>query len=55
MRCENYFCIYELYGNCKLDYIELDISGLCKSCIYTNIDAKTLNNSKLKTIQLIEK
>ena len=50
MKCENYFCIYEENGFCRLDSVELDIQGQCKEGIYLNIDEKTLKSLKDKTI-----
>lgn len=48
MKCENYFCIYEENGFCRLDSVELDIQGQCKECIYLNIDENTLKKFKEK-------
>lgn len=46
MLCENKFCIYNEDHSCILDEIELDITGLCQSCIYANIDDETLEKAK---------
>lgn len=46
--CENEFCIYQENGKCILDVIELDISGMCQSCIYINISQEELNKKKKK-------
>ncbi len=55
MLCENRFCIYEKDGCCKLDFVELDIQGMCKDCIYPDLDVKTLENLKKQTLNTIEK
>ena len=55
MKCENCFCIYEVDGNCSLDSVELDIIGQCKSCIYITVDRQLLEESKIKTINKIQK
>ena len=49
MKCENCFCIYEENGSCTLQDIELDIQGLCKECIYINIENRELQNLKFKS------
>lgn len=46
--CENEFCIYQENGKCILDVIELDISGMCQSCIYINISQEELDEKKKK-------
>lgn len=49
--CENEFCIYQENGKCILDVIELDISGMCQSCIYVNISQEELNKKKKELIK----
>lgn len=34
INCNNYLCIYWKKEKCTLNEIELDISGVCQSCIY---------------------
>ncbi len=46
MKCENYFCIYENDGFCRLESVELDILGQCKECIYINIEKEKLKKIK---------
>ena len=46
MKCENYFCIYQLDDICQLEEIDIDVSGKCTSCIYPEIDKKILDNAK---------
>ena len=46
MNCENLFCIYQKDNQCILDEIDLDITGMCTSCIYINIDNESLEKSK---------
>lgn len=52
--CENEFCIYQENGKCILDVIELDISGMCQSCIYINISQEELNKKKKKLREELE-
>lgn len=54
MKCENYLCVYEKEGCCELDYISLDINGMCTSCIYPNFDSPILRNAKEETIKSME-
>lgn len=51
MRCENFFCIYNEEEKCLLDEIELDICGLCKSCIYVNIDRSEIVKRKKEQLE----
>ncbi len=46
MYCENCFCVYENDGYCRLESIELDISGVCASCRYVIIPDKLLKKYK---------
>ncbi len=46
MLCENKFCLYQENRECGVSEIELDISGLCKICIYVNITDKQLSKIK---------
>lgn len=55
MYCENKFCIYQNNNKCIDDNIELDISGLCQSCILINIDDELLEKLKKKTLESLEK
>ncbi len=54
MNCENYFCIYWSEDNCLLDEISLDVMGICKSCIYLNIDKIILEAYRKDTLDKIE-
>lgn len=49
MLCENKFCIYQANNKCKLKKQELDINGMCKSCIYIKIDDMILEKLKKET------
>ena len=55
MKCENCFCIYQSKGECDLEEIEIDSSGMCSDCIYPQIDEKTLKDAKLKLLINYEK
>ncbi len=50
LTCENRFCVYWKEDLCTLDEIELNILGMCESCIYIDIDDDVLN--ELRTDQL---
>lgn len=47
MICENAFCIYWDNNRCILENISLDEIGLCRSCIYIDIDPQSLNQYRL--------
>ena len=51
LTCENEFCIYQRYGNCALNNIQLDVQGSCMSCIYINIEEKDLNELKERFLE----
>ena len=38
--------VYIGYGECQVSEIELDISGMCKTCIYVDITEKQLSKMK---------
>lgn len=46
MQCENKFCLYQEDGECQVSEIELDISGMCKTCVYVDITEKQLSKMK---------
>ncbi len=46
MRCENKFCIYQIKNICLLGETEIDHNGLCKNCVYLEIDEEYLENMK---------
>jgi len=54
MNCENCFCIYQNKGKCELEKISIDISGMCKECIYVSMDKKILLEEKLKLLKKYE-
>lgn len=47
MKCENIFCVYQNDGICILDSIEIDITGQCSNCMYTDIPEKDLDKYKV--------
>ena len=49
MKCENLYCIYEKDGECILDEIEINASGMCGECILVSMHFEALD--KLKEIQ----
>ena len=46
MICENRFCLYQENNVCQVSNIELDITGLCRTCVYVDIDENKLNKMK---------
>ncbi len=46
VKCENNFCIYQKNESCLLEFVELDIQGQCKECIYINIENEMLEELK---------
>lgn len=54
MNCENSFCIYQKGGECLLDEISLDNSGMCEDCIRPNIPEQILENEKEKLRERFE-
>ena len=54
MNCENKFCIYWEDDYCTLNEISLDILGTCTSCIYVDIDDKTLKEEREKALKRID-
>ncbi len=55
MNCQNRFCIYEKDGKCTLESIEVNISGICDSCIYPDIPDSILEYEKKKTLYNLER
>ena len=54
MNCENKFCIYWDDDCCALNEVSLDILGTCTSCIYVDIDDKTLKEEREKALKRID-
>ena len=55
IKCENYLCLYwkkeDGCGKCICDGIELDVAGVCQSCIYfidENENLDKLRSEKLE-------
>lgn len=55
MQCENVFCIYWKDNVCALKDIQLDIGGSCVSCIYVDIEEKTLSSLRMNKTKELEK
>ena len=51
MVCENLFCIYQQEGECLLQEIQPDCTGVCTNCIYPILNEDYLNQEKLKLLQ----
>ena len=49
------FCVYQNNGKYSLEKISIDISGMCKECIYVSMDKKLLLEEKLKLLKKYEK
>ena len=54
MECRNNFCIYQKDDICKLDTIELDENGICRSCICVDIPPQILDLEKEKLLRIYE-
>lgn len=54
MKCENYFCVYQENGECRLDDIEIDILGNCDTCIYVDIPKTKFKKYKEKLRKELE-
>ncbi len=50
IKCENYFCVYFCDGMCRLEQLDLSITGACCSCIYVDIDEAYLNRQREKLL-----
>lgn len=46
MNCENIFCVYNIKNKCVVNEVSLDITGMCKDCIY--IEIKNIDKYKHK-------
>lgn len=54
MLCANKFCKYWKANECTLEEIELDICGICKSCIYLDFSEKELEIKRTKQLKTDE-
>ena len=54
MNCENYFCIYQNNEKCILDEIEIDISGVCASCIYVDVEPNIISCAKQRLLKALD-
>ena len=54
MDCENYLCVYENHGKCRLESISLDISGQCTNCIYVTLTEQEIEKAKKRTLKSTE-
>lgn len=52
--CENYLCIYWKNDECKCEDIELDVSGVCSSCIYFVQNDDKLNAVRQRELKKYE-
>lgn len=50
MKCENYLCIYENRGKCRLKSITLDILGQCTKCVYVTFSEEELKQAKKQAL-----
>ena len=58
MICAFNYCIYNNKSTCILDGVQVDLLGMCNSCVIVTIPEKALKNYKearLKEIQKIWK
>lgn len=54
IKCENYFCVYFYKGLCRLEAINLSVTGLCNSCIYVDVDEIYLNKQREKLLAILK-
>lgn len=54
INCDNYLCVYWKNDKCICDDIELDVSGLCSSCVYFIENDDKLNKLREKTLKKYE-
>ena len=47
-------CIYQKDGECELEEISIDVSGMCQDCIYPNIDEELIKTLKEYTIKKMD-
>ncbi len=55
MNCENTFCIYQAYGSCTLEIININNLGMCEECIYPEIEKDILEQAKINLLEKYEK
>ena len=55
MNCENKFCIYSKDDECILRKISLDECGLCRDCIYVDVDSSLLKMLKKTVLDKLDK
>lgn len=51
MECENIYCVFCKNNKCLLNKISIDISGLCKDCIYVDIAKEVLEQAKKELLE----
>ena len=51
MVCDNHFCIYQQEGECLLEEIQLDCTGVCTNSIYHTLNEDYLQQEKVKLLQ----
>lgn len=54
MKCANYLCVYSSNGECVLEDISLDISGICESCILISIPKDDLKKYKEEVLKRLD-
>ncbi|MBQ8915423.1 MAG: hypothetical protein IJ046_04505 [Clostridia bacterium] len=55
MKCENVFCIYQSKGECTVEEMGVDASGMCNACIYPDADDMELESAKARLLERLEK
>lgn len=50
MKCENTLCIYYECGICILDEIEVNMAGMCDSCIQVSFSEVELSKKRKKAL-----
>ncbi len=55
INCNNYLCTYWKNNKCTLEEIEVDICGVCQSCIYFIEQNNELDKNRQKALEKMSK
>lgn len=54
MKCENIFCVYQSKGECTVEEIEIDCTGMCAVYNYPNIEEEILEKAKEELLDRLD-
>ena len=54
MKCEFEYCIYNMDNACILKNIEVNMLGMCDSCIVVSLEQDFLERMKMEQLEKIE-